>query len=423
MDYLTNIGMRAKTAASIMNCLGQNEKNLALAATADALIRCQDDILKANEEDVKQAYINGTKESLIDRLKLTKERIEGIADGIRQVIALKDPIGEMVSMETRPNGLKIIKQRVPIGVIGIIYESRPNVTSDAFALCFKAGNSVILRGGSDAINSNIAIVKAIREALISIKVVLNGKEISLPEDSIQLIEDTSRETATNMMKMNGYIDLLIPRGGKGLIQTVVKNSTVPVIETGDGNCHVYVDEYADFIMAISIIINAKTTRLGVCNACESLVVHEAIAESFLPLLYESLSKHQVEVRADEKALSICPQMKPATEEDYYTEYLDKIISLKVVKDIEEAIAHINKYNTKHSESIITKDYDSALRFTNEIDAAAVYVNASTRFTDGEVFGLGAEIGISTQKLHARGPMGLKELTSTKYIIFGNGQIR
>jgi glutamate-5-semialdehyde dehydrogenase len=317
-------------------------------------------------------------------------------------------------MTVRPNGLTIGQKVVPLGVIGIIYESRPNVTADAFGLCFKAGNAVILRGGSDAIHSNQAIVKALRRGL---------KLCDRNEDSLLLIEDTSREVAKDFMRLNGYIDVLIPRGGAGLIKTVVENSTIPVIETGTGNCHVYVDELADFDMALDIIDNAKTQRLGVCNACESLVIHEKVSKEFIPQLYDRLHAKEIEIRADERGCAISKGCVPASEEDYGTEYLDRIISLKVVDSIEEAIAHINHYSTKHSEAIVTKDYEHAMKFLNEIDSAAVYVNASTRFTDGNEFGFGAEIGISTQKLHARGPMGLKALTTTKYIIFGNGQIR
>lgn len=324
------------------------------------------------------------------------------------------PVGETMETKLRPNGLRIGKRRVPIGVIGIIYESRPNVTADAFGLCFKTGNVVILRGGSDAICSNQAVVKVIKEGL---------RKEGLPETAIQLVEDTSREIVNQMMKLNEYIDVLIPRGGAGLIASVVQNSTVPVIETGTGNCHIFVDETADLKMAVDIIDNAKTQRMGVCNACESLVIHEKIAEQAVPAIYERLSAKQVEVRGDERACVIQEGIVPATEADWGTEYLDAVISMKVVSSIEEAIAHINKYNTGHSESIMTKDYDNALKFQDEIDAAAVYVNASTRFTDGFEFGFGAEIGISTQKLHARGPMGLEALTTTKYVIFGNGQIR
>lgn len=414
MKYLDDIGSKAKAAATSLNILGQERKNEGLREAAKALIDHQDKIIAANLVDIAAAKKIGMMESLIDRLALNESRIQGMAKGLLDVAALKDPVGEVISMTNRPNGLTIGQKRVPIGVIGIIYESRPNVTADAFGLCFKTGNAVILRGGSDALNSNIAIVNIIKEALMG---------IHLPEDSVQLIENTDREIAKEMMRLNQYIDVLIPRGGAGLIRSVVENSTVPVIETGTGNCHVYVDEFADFDMALNIIENAKTQRLGVCNACESLVVHSKIAESFLPLLYDRLTSKKVVVRADERARIICDKMEPATEEDYGKEYLDLLISLKVVNSIEEAITHINHYNTKHSESIITKDYSNAMKFLNEIDAAAVYVNASTRFTDGSEFGLGAEIGISTQKLHARGPMGLVALTTTKYIIFGDGQIR
>lgn len=411
---LIEIGEKAKQAATELNILGVTEKNQGLAAAADALIAQADVILAANEKDIEAAMKNEMKDSLIDRLRLTKERIEAMAEGLLQIVSLEDPIGEVISMKCRPNGLMIGQKRVPIGVIGIIYESRPNVTADAFGLCFKTGNAVILRGGSDAIHSNTAIVEVIQEAL---------KSVGLNSNSIQLITDTSRETARMMMKMNGYIDVLIPRGGAGLIRTVVENSTIPVIETGTGNCHIYVDEFADLEMALDIIDNAKTQRNGVCNACESVVVHKAIANTFIKRLAERLSAKSVEMRGDEAACAAAASIHSATEEDWGTEYLDKIISIKTVFSIDEAIAHINKYNTKHSEAIITKNYDRAQKFLNEIDAAAVYVNASTRFTDGFEFGFGAEIGISTQKLHARGPMGLKALTSTKYIIYGNGQIR
>ena len=337
-----------------------------------------------------------------------------MAEGLTQIVALEDPVGEASEMKTSPLGMQIGQKRVPLGVIGIIYESRPNVTADAFGLCFKTGNAVILRGGSDALNSNLAITKVIAEALSA---------CNLPADSIQLLTDTSHETAEKFMRLNEYIDVLIPRGGAGLIKTVVEKSTVPVIETGTGNCHVYVDESADIDMAVNIIENAKTQRLGVCNACESLVIHSKIADAALPKIVTRLKEHGVEIRGDERAQAISSEIIPATEEDWGTEYLDAIISVKIVDSIDEAITHINTYNTGHSESIITKDYDNALRFQDEIDAAAVYVNASTRFTDGFEFGFGAEIGISTQKLHARGPMGLEALTTTKYIIFGNGQIR
>lgn len=414
MDYLKNIGLRAKNASVKLGLMLQDEKNNALKACADALMDSQEEILKANMEDVKRSRENGVKESLIDRLLLTPERIKSMADGLLAIRALPDPIGEVLSMKVRPNGLTIGEKRVPLGVIGMIYESRPNVTVDAFGLCFKTGNAVILRGGSDAIESNKAIVKVLHKGL---------KESGITEDAVLLIEDTSRELVNKMMRMNEYIDILIPRGGYNLIQSVKENSSIPVIETGTGNCHVYVDEYADFDMALDIIDNAKTQRLGVCNACESLVIHGKIAKDFIPLVYDRLNAKGVEIRADERGCAICPGCVPATEEDFYAEYLDKIISLKVVDSIDEAIAHINKYNTKHSDAIVTDNYNHALKFLNEIDAAAVYVNASTRFTDGYEFGLGAEIGISTQKLHARGPMGLNALTTTKFIIFGNGQIR
>lgn len=414
MDYLESIGSRAKKASVKLALMGQEEKNKALRTCARYLLDRQEDIIKENAEDVRRSRENGVKESLIDRLLLTPERIKAISEGLIEVSNLPDPIGEVLSMQLRPNGLLIGEKRVPLGVVGMIYESRPNVTVDAFGLCFKTGNSVILRGGSDAIRSNIALVKALHEGL---------REIGVSEDVVILLEDTSREVVTKMMRLDSYIDVLIPRGGAGLIRSVKENSSVPVIETGTGNCHIYVDEFADFDMALEIIDNAKTQRLGVCNTCESLVIHEKVSRDFVPLLYKRLSDKGVEIRADERGCAISPECTPATEEDYFTEYLDKIISLKVVDSIDEAIAHINYYNTKHSEAIITKDYNNAMKFLNEIDAAAVYVNASTRFTDGNEFGLGAEMGISTQKLHARGPMGLKALTTIKYIIFGNGQIR
>ena len=345
---------------------------------------------------------------------LTEARIASMAEGLRQVAALEDPVGEVTGMKKRPNGLLIGQKRVPLGVIGIIYEARPNVTADAFALCFKTGNVVILKGGSDAIHSNTAIVDCIRRTL---------DENGITKDAIQLISDTSRETAGEFMKMNEYVDVLIPRGGKGLIKAVVNNSTIPVIETGTGNCHIYVDESADLQMAADIVMSAKTQRVGVCNACESLLVHEKVKDAFLPVLAERLRTKNVEMRADEEAKALIPDAVTATEEDWGTEYLDYILSIKVVGSADEAIRHINRYNTGHSEAIITRDYNNAQKFLDEVDAAAVYVNASTRFTDGFEFGFGAEIGISTQKLHARGPMGLLALTSTKFIIYGNGQIR
>ncbi|WP_310605437.1 glutamate-5-semialdehyde dehydrogenase [Anaerosporobacter sp.] len=414
MGYLEEIGVKAKEAASFMNRTGVTKKNEALVAVANALRANAKDLIEANAIDIANAQENGMKESLVDRLRLTEERIDGMAVGLEQIVGLEDPIGEVISTKVRPNGLQIGQKRVPLGVIGIIYESRPNVTADAFGLCFKTGNAVILRGGSDAIHSNKAIVKVIQETL---------KQCGISEYAIQLIEKTDRETATEFMRLNQYVDVLIPRGGAGLIKTIVENSTIPVIETGTGNCHIFVDESADMNMAVDIIENAKTQRYGVCNACESLVIHKNIAKEVLPLIQERLAKHQVEIRGDKEACAICSEFVAATEEDWGTEYLDAIISVRIVNDIDEAIAHINRYNTKHSEAIITKDYANSMTFLNEIDAAAVYVNASTRFTDGFEFGFGAEIGISTQKLHARGPMGLLALTTTKYIIMGDGQIR
>lgn len=414
MTYMEELGKRSKLAAAKLGIMGQDQRNKGLLSAADMLETFAAFLLEENQKDIENAKKNGMKASLVDRLMLTNDRIQGIAEGLRQIVDLEDPLGEVESMKTRPNGLVIGKKRVPLGVVGIIYESRPNVTADAFGLCLKSGNATILRGGSDCINSNKAIVKVLREAL---------KKSGIVEDAVLLVEDTDRAVARDMMKLNQYIDVLIPRGGAGLIKTVVENSTVPVIETGTGNCHIYVDEFADIDMAVEIIDNAKTQRLGVCNACESLVIHEKIAEKALPIISERLFSKGVEMRGDENACALISAILPATEEDWGTEYLDKIISVKTVSSIEEAISHINCYNTGHSEAIVTSNYENAMKFHNEIDAAAVYVNASTRFTDGFEFGFGAEIGISTQKLHARGPMGLKELTTTKYIIFGNGQIR
>ncbi len=414
MEYLEQMGKRAKEAATLLGKLPQTEKNKGLFEVAKALVENKVFLLEENEKDVTAAKKNGMKSSLIDRLRLTETRIEAMAEGLEQIVGLEDPVGEVISMKNRPNGLIIGEKRVPLGVVGIIYESRPNVTADAFGLCFKTGNSVILRGGSDALYSNKAIVEVIQKAL---------EGCGVPKDSIQLVEHTDRETAKKLMGLNEYVDVLIPRGGAGLIKSVVENSTIPVIETGTGNCHIYVDETADINMAVDIIVNAKTQRLGVCNACESLVIHEAVLEEAFPSIVKALQEKGVEIRGDEKAKAVCSEILPATEEDFGTEYLDAIISVKTVSSIEEAIVHINKYNTGHSEAIITKDYNNSQKFLNEIDAAAVYINASTRFTDGFEFGFGAEIGISTQKLHARGPMGLKALTTTKYIIYGNGQIR
>lgn len=414
MTDLVLMGEKAVVAKRDAARLKIDEKNNALTQIAKAIVANSDTIIEANSLDMKAGQKAGMKQGLLDRLKLTPDRILQMAEGINQVVALEDPVGEVTGMWKRPNGLTIGQKRVPLGVIGIIYESRPNVTLDAFGLCFKTGNAVILKGGSDALNSNMAIVKVIRDALIDCKI---------NPDCIQLIESTDRAVTTEFMHMNEYVDVLIPRGGAGLIRTVVNNATIPVIETGTGNCHVYVDAQADMNMALDIIENAKTQRIGVCNACESILVHKEIADKFLPLLANRLFGHNVEIRGDEQSRFIIPEFKEATEEDYGTEYLDYIVSLKIVENVDEAINHINKYNTGHSESIITNNYNNSQKFLEEVDAAAVYVNASTRFTDGFEFGFGAEIGISTQKLHARGPMGLKELTTTKYIIYGNGQIR
>jgi len=412
--YMETLGMKAKQASIKAKRLSIQDKNNALELVAQALIDHIPDILVENQKDVEKARERGVSLPLIDRLELNEERIHGMADGLRQIIGLDDPIGEVISMKTRPNGLRIGKQRVSLGVVGIIYESRPNVTADAFGLCFKTSNAVILRGGSDAIHSNQKIVSVIREGL---------SKGGVCEDMIQLVEDTSREVATEMMQLRDYIDVLIPRGGQALIDNVVKNSTIPAIETGTGNCHVYIDSEADLDMALKIIVNAKTTRMGVCNSCESLVVHRSVMYTILPFVLEALLEHKIEIRGDEDVQEVCTLVKEATEADWGTEYLDAIISVKVVDSIEQAITHINQYNTGHSDAIITENYANAMMFLDEVDAAAVYVNASTRFTDGEVFGLGAEIGISTQKLHARGPMGLEALTTTKFIIFGDGQIR
>lgn len=419
---LLEICKNAKNISGEVGILDTNRKNEALRATADALVANAAYLLEENKKDLENGKQNHMPEGLLDRLALTQERIAQMAEGLKQIADLDDPIGEVLSMKKRPNGLMIGKKRVPLGVVGIIYEARPNVTADAFGLCFKTGNVVILKGGSDAIFSNIAIVSVIQETL---------KNLGLPEYAVSLIEDTARETTAAFMKMNEYVDVLIPRGSAGLIKAVVNQSTIPVIETGSGNCHIFVDESADFDMAVAIIMNAKTQRIGVCNACESLVIHEKIVDAFMPKLAEALQTKDVKMHADEKAFSAVSTdpdirkelLKPATEEDWGTEYLDYMISVKTVASIEEAISHINRYNTGHSEAIITNDYTNAQKFLNEIDAACVYVNASTRFTDGFEFGYGAEIGISTQKLHARGPMGLEALTSTKYVIYGNGQIR
>ena len=413
MSKLTEMGQKAQDASVVLARLKAPEKNTALIASAKALEDNIEKVLEANKKDVSAAVENGIKGAFIDRLTLTEARVKEMADGLRDVAKLDDPIGEVLYMKTLDNGLIIGKKRVPMGVIGIIFEARPNVTADAFGLCLKAGSAAILRGGKEAFNSNTTIVNIFREAL---------ENIGLPRDIVQMVEDTSRDTATEMMRLNGYIDVLIPRGGAGLIQSVVQNSTVPVIETGTGNCHTYVDESADLEKAAAIVINAKTQRPGVCNACESLLVHEAVADKFIPMVSKMLKEKNVEIRGD-KAFVDAAGAVPAADEDWGMEYNDLIISARVVKNVDEAIEHIRKYGTRHSECIVTESYTNAQKFLDEVDAAAVYVNASTRFTDGGQFGFGAEIGISTQKLHARGPMGLKEITTTKYIIYGNGQIR
>jgi len=407
-------GQKAKEASYELSNASTNAKNDALLFMAEELINEKVSILKANEIDVENAKANGMSEAMLDRLSLNEDRINGMADGLKELIGLQDPIGEVISMWQRPNGLQIGQKRVPLGVIGIIYEARPNVTCDAAGLCLKSGNTVILRGGSDAINSNKEIVRVLIKGL---------EKAGLPKECVQLIEDTSRQVATDMMKLNEYIDVLIPRGGAGLIQSIVKNATVPVIETGTGNCHIYVDESADFDMAKNIAVNAKASRPSVCNAAEKLLINENIAEEFLPIAVKELREAGVVLRGDEKAQAIIDDIERANDEDWGKEYLDYVMAVKIVKDVDEAINHINKYGTGHSEAIITESYKNSQKFLQKVDAAAVYVNASTRFTDGSEFGFGAEIGISTQKLHARGPMGLKELTTIKYVIYGNGQIR
>ena len=411
---LLELATKARDVKYTVAAMATEDKNAAILAVADALEANASEIISANAIDMKNGEAKGLSQGLLDRLKLDESRIKGMADGLREVVELDDPIGQITEEFDRPNGLKIKKRLVPIGVVGVIYEARPNVTADVFGLCFKTGNAVILKGGSDALESNKAIVKVIKAAL---------EKGGYPVDAITLIEDNSRETAKEMMRLNGYIDVLIPRGSAGLIKTVVENASVPVIETGSGNCHIYVDHDADIDMAIDIIVNAKTQRIGVCNAAESLVIHEDIAASLLPKLNKALREKGVQIFADAKAKALMEGSEDATEEDFGKEYLDYIISVKTVSSVEEAIAHINKYNTGHSEAIITNDEKNADKFLEGIDAACVYVNASTRFTDGFEFGFGAEIGISTQKLHARGPMGLLALTSYKYTIFGNGQIR
>lgn len=414
MNNLEEYGKKAKIASRILAGIPVDRKNEVLNQAADHLIRYQGKILEENSKDIKAARNAGVKGALLDRLMLNEGRIASMAEGLRQIAMLEDPVGEVLWMKQRPNGLLIGQQRVPLGVVGVIYEARPNVTADVAGLCLKTGNAAILRGGREAIFSNRAIVECLQDAL---------KKTGLPEDSIQLVTDTSRESALALMRMNQYLDVLIPRGGAGLIKSVVENSTVPVIETGTGNCHVFIDSPSDLRMGIDIIVNAKTHRPGVCNAAETLLVHKDMAEIFLPEACRALSERNVEIRGDEKVCTLVPYAKKATEEDWATEYLDLILAVRVVESIDEAIDHIQKYSTGHSEAIVTNDYSHARRFLQEVDSAAVYVNASTRFTDGFEFGFGAEVGISTQKLHARGPMGLKELTTYKYIVFGNGQIR
>lgn len=414
MEYLDNLGQKAVAAKYELQKLSTKDKNKALQAAAAALTAATDRILSANDKDYETAAAGGMTAALLDRLKLTPERIESMAEGLLQIVELEDPSGTVMESFDRPNGLHIDKVRVPMGVIGIIYEARPNVTADAFGLCFKTGNAVILKGGKDAAYSNAAIVEVIREALSS---------EAVTADAVQLIEDNDRAVTTAFMRLKQYVDVLIPRGGAGLIRAVVENSTIPVIETGTGNCHIFVDEDADLEQAVPIIINAKTQRIGVCNACESLLIHEKIADRLLPVLGRALQEKKVEMRGDARVQELIPEAVAATEEDYGREYLDYIISMKTVSGVEEAIAHINRYNTRHSDAILTQNREHAERFLQGVDSACVYVNASTRFTDGFEFGFGAEIGISTQKLHARGPMGLKELTTYKYLIRGDGQIR
>lgn len=413
MTALEQMGQQAKAAARKLMAV-QQSRNEALQAIAKALREHEANILAANGQDLEQARANGMSKSLMDRLTLTPERIEGMAKGVEEIAAQKDPIGTVVDGGNFSNGLKIEKVRVPIGVIGIIYEARPNVTADAAALCLKAGNVVILRGGKEAFHSNQCVTNAMRYAIAS---------VGLPADCIQLVQDTSRESAREMMGLTGYLDVLIPRGGAGLIRTVVENSRVPVIETGAGNCHVYVDEYADLSMAADIIFNAKISRPSVCNAIETVLVHEKVAADVLPLIAERLREKDVKIHGCEKTCAVLKDVVAATEEDWATEYLDYELAIRVVPDITAAMEHIAQYSTGHSECIVTESYRNANLFTSQVDSAAVYVNASTRFTDGGVFGMGAEIGISTQKLHARGPMGVEQLTSTKFIVYGDGQVR
>ena len=412
--YIQTLGQQAKEAEIQIAQLSTKVKNEILIKSAKALLDNCQNILDINKEDVEKAKTSGVKDAFIDRLTLTEKRISDMADGLRQIASLNDPVGEFLYGKTLPNGLIIQQKRVPLGVIAIIFESRPNVTADAFGLCLKSGNAVILRGGKEAIKTNIAIVNIFKNVL---------KECGINENAVQIVENTSHEIANELMKAHEYIDVLIPRGSARLINTVINNSTVPCIQTGVGNCHIFVDESAKLDDAVNIIVNAKTQRPGVCNAVETLLIHKNVASSVLPNIGKELQSRNIEIRGDETVRQYIPNSIPATEEDWATEYEDYIVAIKVVEDLDEVIKHIAKYGTKHSESIITENYSNAQRFLNEVDAAAVYVNASTRFTDGGQFGFGAEIGISTQKLHARGPMGLKELTTTKYVIMGNGQVR
>lgn len=414
MENIIEKARVTQAASKILAGLSAQEKNICIKNMIKALTEDKEYIVSQNSRDMERGRENGMPLPLLDRLLLDEKRINSIINSLEQVISLEDPVGEIIGMDRMQNGLLIGRMRVPLGVVGIIYEARPNVTVDAAALCLKSGNAVILRGGSEAIESNKALVGSLKKAL---------RASLLPEDAISIIEDTSREAVNKMMKLNEYIDVLIPRGGAGLIKATIENSTIPVIETGTGNCHIYVDSFADLDMAERIVINAKTSRPGVCNAAEKLLVHQDVAAEFVPRIVKALISRNVEVRGCEKVLKICSDVIPATEEDWYTEYLDYIMGIKIVANIDEALSHIDKYSTRHSEAIITENYTNSQYFLLKVDSAAVYVNASTRFTDGNEFGLGAEIGISTQKIHARGPMGLKELTSTKYIIYGNGQIR
>jgi len=414
MEELIEIGRKAKKASIELASLNTDRKNQVLLQVADLLVKHTPEILEANREDLEHGKEMGLKGAIVDRLTLSEKRVADIAGGLRQIVKLEDPIGEIEQMKKRPNGLLIGKKRVPLGVVGVIYESRPNVTADVAGLCIKTGNVCVLRGGKEAFRSNNSIIRVFHEAIGS---------YGLNPDMVQLVQDTTRESALAMMKLDDYLDILIPRGGAGLIRTVVQNSTVPVIETGVGNCHIYVDESADPEKAVSIVYNAKTQRPGVCNAAESLLIHEKVTEKLLPAIGKALLEGGVEIRGDETTCRLIPEAVEASEEDWSAEYLDLVISVKVVDSVEAAVAHINRYGTMHSECIVTEHYTSAQYFLDRVDAAAVYVNASTRFTDGFEFGYGAEIGISTQKLHARGPMGLKELTTSKYVIYGNGQIR